>query len=103
MITVKAILIPLLILGTVIHSSKLPGRILETSVFRWLGRLSYSLYLWQQLFLVWSEDRVAGLGLLQTFPLNLLAVFACATVSLLLIETPLIAAGHRLAKTIQRA
>ena len=103
LITVKAILIPLLILGTVIHSSKLPGRILETSVFRWLGRLSYSLYLWQQLFLVWAEDRVAGLGLLQTFPLNLAAVFACATVSMLLIETPLIAAGHRLAKTIQRA
>jgi len=103
LITVKAILMPLLILGTVIHSDKLPGRVLETFAFRWLGRLSYSLYLWQQLFLVWSEDRVAGLGLLQTFPLNLLAVFACATVSMLLIETPLIAAGHRLAKTIQRA
>jgi peptidoglycan/LPS O-acetylase OafA/YrhL len=102
LITVKAILMPLLILGTVIHSRKLPGRILETSAFRWVGRLSYSLYLWQQLFLVWAEDRAAGLGLLQTFPLNLAAVFACATVSLLLIETPLIAVGHRMAKKIQR-
>jgi peptidoglycan/LPS O-acetylase OafA/YrhL len=103
LITVKAILMPLLILGTVIHSSKLPGRVLETPVFRWLGRLSYSLYLWQQLFLVWAEDRVAGLGLLQTFPINLAAVFACAAVSMLLIETPLIAVGHRMAKRIQRA
>ncbi len=102
MISVKAILMPLLILGTVIHSTKLPGRILETSLFRWLGRLSYSLYLWQQLFLVWAEDRVAGLGLLQSFPLNLAAVFACATVSMMLIETPLIAIGHRIAKTIRR-
>ena len=102
LITVKAILMPLLILGTVIHSRKLPGRLLETSVFRWLGRLSYSLYLWQQLFLVWAEDRVAGLVLLQTFPLNLAAVFACATASMLLIETPLIAVGHRIAKKIQR-
>ena len=71
-------------------------------MFRWLGRLSYSLYLWQQLFLVWAEDRVAGLGLLQSFPLNLAAVFACATVSMMLIETPLIAIGHRIAKTIRR-
>ena len=103
LISVKAILMPLLILGTVIHSTKLPGRILESPVFRWLGRLSYSLYLWQQLFLVWAEDRVAGLGLLQIFPLNLGAVFVCATVSMLLIETPLIAIGHRMAKKIRRA
>ena len=72
-------------------------------MFRWLGRLSYSLYLWQQLFLVWAEDRVAGLGLLQTFPLNLGAVFVCATISMLPIETPLTAIGHRMAKKIQRA
>ena len=102
LITVKAILMPLLILGTVIQSSRLPGRILETAAFRWLGRLSYSLYLWQQLFLVWAEDRVAGLAGLQIFPLNLLAVFACATLSMLLIETPLIALGHRIAKRVQR-
>jgi peptidoglycan/LPS O-acetylase OafA/YrhL len=98
LISVKAILMPLLILGTVLHSSKLPGRVLETSAFRWIGRLSYSLYLWQQLFLVWAEDRAVGMGLLQTFPLNLAAAFACATLSLLLIETPLIALGHRIAK-----
>jgi peptidoglycan/LPS O-acetylase OafA/YrhL len=103
LISVKAILMPLLILGTVMHRSKLPGRILETTVFRWIGRLSYSLYLWQQLFLVWAEDRVAGLGWLQTFPLNLAAAFACASISLLLIETPLIAIGHRVAKFQTRA
>lgn len=102
LISVKAILMPLLILGTVIQSSRLPGRVLETSVFRWVGRLSYSLYLWQQLFLVWAEDRVPGLGLLQTFPLNLVAVFACAAFSMLLIETPLIAIGHGIAKRIHR-
>jgi peptidoglycan/LPS O-acetylase OafA/YrhL len=93
---------PLLILGTVVQSTRLSGRILETSAFRWVGRLSYSLYLWQQLFLVWSEDRVPGLGLLQTFPFNLLAVFACATLSLVLVETPLIAVGHKIAKRIGR-
>jgi peptidoglycan/LPS O-acetylase OafA/YrhL len=102
LITIKALLIPLVILGTVIRYSALPGRILETSLFRWLGRLSYSLYLWQQLFLVWNEDRSPALAWLQIFPYNLLAVFACATFSMLLIETPLIAAGHRIATRIPR-
>jgi peptidoglycan/LPS O-acetylase OafA/YrhL len=80
----------------------LTGRLLESAVFRWLGRLSYSLYLWQQLFLVWNENRVPGLSLLQIFPYNLLAVFTCATLSMLLIENPLIAIGHRLAGKIRR-
>jgi peptidoglycan/LPS O-acetylase OafA/YrhL len=102
LLTVRSILIPMVLLGTVIHSSKLPGRILETSVFRWIGRLSYSLYLWQQLFLVWNENRVPYLSVWQSFPVNLLAVFVCATLSMLLIENPLIAIGHRIAKNIER-
>lgn len=96
LISVKAMLIPLLILGTVVQSSGLTGRVLESVPFRLLGRLSYSLYLWQQLFLVWSDERVAGLVWVQVFPYNLVAVFVCASLSLLLIENPLIALGHRL-------
>jgi peptidoglycan/LPS O-acetylase OafA/YrhL len=102
LISMKAILMPLLILGTLVQSTRLPGRVLETSALRWVGRLSYSLYLWQQLFLVWREDRVAGLDWLQVFPLNLLAVFVCASMSLQLVETPLIAIGHRIAKRFGR-
>lgn len=100
LITVKAILMPLLMLGTVLHSTRPAGRLLETALFRGLGRLSYSLYLWQQLFLVWSADRVPALGWLQTFPLNLLAVVVCALISLRFIETPCIAAGQRLTRKI---
>ncbi len=102
LISIKAVLIPLVILGTVIQHSALAGRILETPILRWLGRLSYSLYLWQQLFLVWNDDRAPALAWLQIFPSNLLAVFACATVSMLFIENPLIAAGHRIASRIAR-
>lgn len=104
LLSVRSILIPLVLLGTVLQSSRLAGRILETPVFRWLGRLSYSLYLWQQLFLVWNENRSPGLAVWQGFPANLLAVFVCATISMLLIETPLIALGHRIAKSaVQKA
>jgi peptidoglycan/LPS O-acetylase OafA/YrhL len=96
LISLKAMLIPLLILGTVVQDKRLTSRMLESAPLRLVGRLSYSLYLWQQLFLVWSDERVAGLAWVQVFPYNLIAVFVCAGLSLLLIENPLIALGHRL-------
>ena len=98
LISLKAMLIPLLILGTVVQDKRLTSRLLESAPLRLVGRLSYSLYLWQQLFLVWSDERVAGLAWVQVFPYNLIAVFVCASLSLLLIENPLIALGHRLAQ-----
>lgn len=98
LISVKAALIPLLILGTLLQSNSVKSRLLESAPFRHVGRLSYSLYLWQQLFLVWNDERVVGLTLVQTFPLNLLALYLCASVSLRLIEIPMIALGHRLRK-----
>lgn len=48
--TLQAIVIPLLILSTVLHPNSIPGRILESKPIRWIGWISYSLYLWQQLF-----------------------------------------------------
>ena len=98
LISLKAMLIPRLILGTVVQDKRLTSRLLESAPLRLVGRLSYSLYLWQQLFLVWSDERVAGLAWVQVFPYNLIAVFVCASLSLLLIENPLIALGHRLAQ-----
>ncbi len=102
LISLKAILIPLILLGTVLRPTAVPGHLLETAAFRWLGRLSYSLYLWQQLFLVWNEHRTPAMAWLQVFPFNLLAVFTCATLSMLLIENPLIAAGHSIAGKVPR-
>ncbi|MDO8989423.1 MAG: acyltransferase [Sideroxyarcus sp.] len=100
LLTVKAIVIPLIILGTLISSTNFPGRVLESTVFRWVGRISYSLYLWQQLFLVWNEVRVPYLSPLQSLPVNIILAFACASLSLYLIEKPLISVGHRLAKRL---
>lgn len=42
---------PLLLLSTVYNPHMFVGRILESKALRWVGRLSYSLYLWQQLFI----------------------------------------------------
>jgi peptidoglycan/LPS O-acetylase OafA/YrhL len=99
LISLKAALIPLLMLGTMLQSSSFKSRVLESAPFRYVGRLSYSLYLWQQLFLVWNDERVPGLALVQAFPHNFLALFVCASLSLRLIETPMIALGRRWARS----
>jgi peptidoglycan/LPS O-acetylase OafA/YrhL len=50
-----------------------------------VGVLSYSLYLWQELFLLQWRTPVS---VLQTFPANVLAACACAVVSYQFVEKP---------------
>jgi peptidoglycan/LPS O-acetylase OafA/YrhL len=96
----EAMLMPWLLLGTVLRPTTWAGRLLEAGPVRWVGRLSYSLYIWQQIFLLgsWKIVRPFPLGWLQELPLNLLAVFACAAASYYLVERPLLRMGQRLAK-----
>lgn len=95
-----SLLAPLLIVGTVLRPHDPPGRLLEQAPLRWVGRISYSLYLWQQLFMLRDADTTPFLGPLEVFPLNWVALFACALTSYHLIETPMIARGHRLARRL---
>jgi len=94
LLTVKAIAIPLLILAVLVHKSGATHTLLETRPMKLLGRLSFSIYLWQQLFLVWSSSMIVGMTPFQTFPINLIAVLICAALSLRFIEKPLIKFGH---------
>jgi peptidoglycan/LPS O-acetylase OafA/YrhL len=88
-------IVPLLIAGTVLHPSRLAGRFLEWGPLRWVGRISYSLYLWQQLFLI-PPSASRPLGRLHDVPLSWVTAFSCALASHYLIERPAIAMGHRL-------
>jgi peptidoglycan/LPS O-acetylase OafA/YrhL len=65
-------------------------RAFEYHPVKWIGRISYSLYLWQQLFLTPKQD-----GVLQVFPINVLAAICCATASYYLIEKPVLAWSFR--------
>jgi peptidoglycan/LPS O-acetylase OafA/YrhL len=67
------------------------ARLLNLPAVSYVGRLSYSLYLWQEVFV--NPD---GKSLLQSFPLNILASFACACVSYYLVELPLAGIRKRL-------
>jgi peptidoglycan/LPS O-acetylase OafA/YrhL len=91
----ESALLALLVAGTVLHPVGIVGRVLENPVMKWVGRLSYSLYLWQQLFLI--PGARWPLSILQRAPWNLILVFLLAAASYELVERPMIRLGHRLA------
>ena len=96
----ESFLVPLILIGTVLNPGLLLSRILENPALRWIGKISYSLYIWQQLFLG-TIQRPLPLGILQTFPLNIVAVFACAATSYYLLERPFIRIGHSLSARLE--
>ncbi len=75
-----------------------PGRMLNTRPAIWIGTISYSLYLWQQLFLCRFQH-----AWYTTFPLNVALAFAAATASYLLVERPLVQLRARFAPDAPRA
>ena len=91
-----ALLFPLLLVSTVSNPASLLGRLLELPALRWLGRLSYSLYIWQTLFLQRAASPDPGwLAWLKQPGINVLAIFAVAVFSHYCIERPLIRLGRR--------
>lgn len=96
-VLVVGLIFPFLVASTMTHPESLPCRILEWKPIRYVGRLSYGIYLWQQIFLIQRNIVHWPFSLLQTFPFNYLGFLACAAVSYYLIEKPCIRLGHRLA------
>lgn len=80
--------LPALLLWAVVSCPAAPlGRFLEIAPMRFIGNLSYSLYIWQQLFLRGDTKLPAVVGLA--------AAFACAYLSYRFIEQPAIRWGRR--------
>jgi peptidoglycan/LPS O-acetylase OafA/YrhL len=69
------------------------GRVINTAPMVFVGTMSYSLYLWQQIFLNRSSANVVS-----TFPLNLTLAVAAALASYYLVERP----SLRLRRLIER-
>jgi len=88
-------LIALIIIWPVLNSESWVAKMLDLQPVKWVGHLSYSLYVWQQLWLVFP-DTPARFGLFQKLPVNLLCIFASASLSYYLIEKPMVNFGHRL-------
>jgi len=96
-----AMIVPLMLISTSFNPQMRFSRALEWPPVRWVGRLSYSLYIWQSLFLV--ANRIAPplpVRGFQSFPLNIVAILACSTASYYAIERPFTKMGHRLAAPV---
>jgi len=93
--TSLAFLFPCLVIGSVLHPNTIFGRVLESAPLRYIGKLSYSLYLWQMLFFTGHLYQKTPLGAFQRWPLNFISTVICALMSYYLIERPTIRLGHR--------
>lgn len=93
----EAMSIPLMIVSTVLASQTILGRLLESRVLVWICRLSYSIYLWQQLFL---DEVGRPLRIFQWGPVALVSIFGCALISYYGIERPFMRLGHKLAPPV---
>ena len=90
-------LIPLLIVGTLTHPDWILSRMLEWGPMQWVGRLSYSLYLWQMLFLTETSHSPYWW---QHFPVNVILALGTGVLSYYFIETPLLRVGKRLSGVV---
>jgi peptidoglycan/LPS O-acetylase OafA/YrhL len=83
-------IVPAILLAALVACPQGPvGMILDAPQMQFIGRLSYSLYIWQQLFL-------GGHGPRLPLPLALAAAFACAYLSYRFVEQPCIRYGRQL-------
>jgi peptidoglycan/LPS O-acetylase OafA/YrhL len=88
-ITINGFVILMWLLWLVRHPESRQGRLFNHPAVAWLGRLSYSLYLWQTFYL--HPGRVAVWGRLawwNSFPVNWVYIFATGMLSYYCIEQP---------------
>jgi peptidoglycan/LPS O-acetylase OafA/YrhL len=95
--------LPLLVVSTLLRPASITGVILELPPVRFLGRISYSIYLWQMLFFpFWAyvtPPHGALLQQAQNSGLRYVALLAVSILSYYFIEKPMVRIGHRLAKS----
>lgn len=82
------------IAGVVLHVIQVPYRALNWSAIAWLGRISYSLYLWQELY---CSNASLHFGWMLVIP-----ALACAALSYYLVEQPLLRLREKRAQKLIR-
>lgn len=97
-ITITGIAIAFFLLWCVRNPRSAVGRVLNARLIMHIGVLSYSIYVWQTLFLHHSNGTVFGpsLKLISTFPGNWIAILIVAEFSYYVIEQPSLRLRNRL-------
>jgi peptidoglycan/LPS O-acetylase OafA/YrhL len=98
--TWEAILYPVLIGSTIYRENSMISRALEIEPLKYLGRLSYSIYLWHMIFMVEIPKAPSWLQVVSGNWYSLIAVFILSMGSYHLIENPIRCWGYGLIKRI---
>jgi peptidoglycan/LPS O-acetylase OafA/YrhL len=93
-----AAMIVVCILLTVNFPQSAFSRFLENKWLATIGVYSYSLYVWQQLFLPPVDQRISGAELIQSMPVNLIFLGLVAYASYRFVEIPAINKGKQYLK-----
>lgn len=94
----RTILIQLMLLSSILNPKNIWTWILENPIMSWIGRLSYSLYIWQQFFFPRQDFIITKLSWIQKLPLNIIGVFVISYLCHQFIEKPCIRLGKNLTK-----
>lgn len=99
-----SVLTATIVTATTLNSRAVFSRILETPALKWIGRLSYSLYLWQQLFLgpKVPAGSAAVIKDIRHMPLAVLLLVIAATTSYYFLEMPMRRIGARVNTRVLR-
>jgi peptidoglycan/LPS O-acetylase OafA/YrhL/glycosyltransferase involved in cell wall biosynthesis len=97
-ITVQTYLAVLILFQLLLCASPLYLGIMRHESMRYMGKISYAFYLWQQIFLV---TKTPSWGLLREFPFNLAAAFVLAAVSYRFVESPFLRLKECYSEVIQ--
>jgi peptidoglycan/LPS O-acetylase OafA/YrhL len=89
------VLVTVMIASTLVVEEGLAHQWLNSHLLIWIGTISYSVYVWQQLFLLRPGGIICPLGRLSFFPVNMACVFGVAFCSFYFVERPAIAFGKR--------
>jgi peptidoglycan/LPS O-acetylase OafA/YrhL len=87
--TVMGLSVPIVLLSTTLNPKFFISRMLESEPLQWLGKLSYSIYLWQQLFLPPPTTGTHLFSPQGNLPWALLSILVCASISYYVVENPI--------------
>jgi peptidoglycan/LPS O-acetylase OafA/YrhL len=90
----QSAVLPVMVVTTVMRPNDWIGRQLRRPVAEWLGRTSYSVYLWQQL--VFGFAPVDWRARVVALPFIIVIIFVLAALSRRWIEQPMISVGRKL-------
>jgi peptidoglycan/LPS O-acetylase OafA/YrhL len=89
------LLVCITLASTLVVEEGLVHKWLGSRLTVWVGGISYSIYVWQQLFFFRPKESIQPLGNLSAFPFNLVCVLVVSSFSFHCIEKPCIALGKR--------